>query len=175
MTAEIMATDKDETQWCDGLHPIHIATRSGHIKGMQEQVDQGVSVELRTNDHELDTPLILASRYSTLLDAVKWLLHHKAIVNAVDYIGASSLIRAAYAGNVDIVKTLLEFKADTTLCISHGENKGRTALEIARHFGRTDVVRVLEEVAAIAAAPPAPPAPNPFNATVAHIKPSALL
>ncbi len=77
-----------------------------------------------------------------LTQKVKVLLN--ANVNAKDECGRTALMRAAYSGRVDTVKTLLEKGADV-----HARDLWDvTALIMATARGRTEIIQLLREAGA---------------------------
>src|SRR5690606_11293506 len=71
---------------------------------------------------------------------VQLLLKHKARVDARDARGRSALHEAALAGNVEIVRQLLDAGADAAAV----DEDGRTALDLAVQERRWPVVAVLD-------------------------------
>ena len=82
------------------------------------------------------------------LTAVQTALVAGADVNAKDSdAGITALWIAAGRGHTEIVKCLLDFKADVNVKASINA-KDYTALSIARERGQTDIVQVLEKAGA---------------------------
>ena len=173
---QFVRTRTDEKWDKDGWHQIHYAVKMGNIKALHAQIDQGASVELPTKCEYMATPMRVACLWDKP-QAARWLLEHKANVNGLNIHGHSLLMEAAdfYDGQLDMVRLLLEWKADASL----RSPAGRTALDYAKgprlltsyDDDRNNatlsrcriVIKLLEDVEKIAAAPRAPPAPSPLT------------
>jgi ankyrin repeat protein len=103
-----------------GKHPEHINARGGRmvtplvaaLRGEHFEVAEllhqnGANVDVR--DDSENTPLRQASRD---LDTVRWLLNHKAEVNAQGFNGYTPLHNAAYNGQLQASQMLIEHNAD---------------------------------------------------------------
>lgn len=116
-----------------GRTPLMIAAESGAINVLQAysvaiQLARMAPVEARKKrGKERAEILALAAKY-------------KAInVDLQDSDGNTALMLAAQAGQVEAVKTLKLFKADTLL----KNDKGKTALDLARSKNNTEIVKLL--------------------------------
>ena len=76
------------------------------------------------------------------LENVRRLLQHGADVNGRDALGDTLLKAAAYTGQADMVRLLLEFGADDTATDSIWE---KTASQWAHELGHEAVIRAFEE------------------------------
>ena len=65
-----------------------------------------------------------------------------AAVNAQNLTGETALMYAAWRGHSEIVKLLLEHRADATL----KNRQGDTALTLAESRGHLDIVRMLQAI-----------------------------
>lgn len=182
-----------------GRYPIHCAARRGDLEIVKALVESKVNVD---QPHASDAQTALvdaifgdmgnggseARRVGDLLSTamVGWLLKHKASANGVSSNGTPvssngtpALVLAIQRGTVDLVKALLEHKADPAMgqCMS-GRDKGKSARQIAEFWRkfreapssgrpRTQIADLVIDRMAIAATPTAPPAPNPFGVGVA--------
>ena len=90
------------------------------------------------------TPLHTAAACNKI-EAVAALISHGADVNAKDEDGETPLMRASCWGYAKVVEALLDAGADKELKATSGWAKGKTALEIARHKNKGDVVAILEQ------------------------------
>ena len=70
------------------------------------------------------------------------LLEHGADVNAQTKDGYTALMYASSRGKLKTVECLLEFQADITL---KEYIDGNTACDLAREFGRNDIVKLLSK------------------------------
>ena len=64
-------------------------------------------------------------------------------MDAVDVDGWTALMRAAYYGQAECARLLLEAGADATLRATGGEWEGKTALEVAEEEGEAEIVALL--------------------------------
>jgi ankyrin repeat protein len=111
------------------------AIRNGDAQAVRKLLDNGADVNAR--DAEGNTPLMLASFYSTL-DCVELLIDKGADVNAVNKAGATALIRAAtsYEKTRLLVAAGADVRVRTAL--------GNTPLVLAaRRAGNSRTVRLL--------------------------------
>jgi len=76
------------------------------------------------------------------LENVRRLLQHGADANGRNALGDTPLKAAAYTGQADMVRLLLEFDADDTATDSIW---GKTASQWAHELGHEGVIRVFEE------------------------------
>lgn len=107
--APINITGKKEryhTVLNDNASPLHKAISKGHLEVVQTLVEQGADIEKVFDGSQ--TPLVAAARAGDLR-IVRVLLAAGANVDCVA--GGTALSRAAYYGNVDIVKELLRANA----------------------------------------------------------------
>ncbi len=122
--------------------PLHCAARWGDRESVRMLLDRGAAVDARDGDG--NTPLHSAADAG----AVEELLAAGADVNAQDKDGAVPLQIAIGVGNVAVVKTLLDHKADPTL----KNAKGQTPLDLLPTEGEpakhaAEIKRLLEEYA----------------------------
>lgn len=120
-----------------GQTPLHIAACNGHEASARALILAGATVNAL--DGEGETPLSLAA-ISNSREMIELLLQEKA---EVDQTGrqdlATPLIIASQCGNIDVVNTLIEAKAD---CNARTV-KGFTPLHIAAQTNNHQLVRAL--------------------------------
>ncbi|GAB4112578.1 MAG: hypothetical protein Kow00103_02300 [Candidatus Caldatribacteriota bacterium] len=85
------------------------------------------------------TTLALQTQDETDYNILRLFLEKGANPNLADKNGKTSLMDAAYKGNLTVVKLLLEFGADPNL----KDNKGQSALDKAKNKGHQDVIQLL--------------------------------
>ncbi|WP_413288280.1 ankyrin repeat domain-containing protein [Bdellovibrio sp. HCB337] len=85
--------------------------------------------------------LLMLAAYNDHWSTCAWLMQKGADINSIDISGNSVLMGACFKGHVRIVKLLLSSGADPFLQNCYN----MTALDLARAFGRQEVVRVLTE------------------------------
>ena len=78
------------------------------------------------------------------LEEIKELLKKGADLEAKDKYGDTALMRAAFKGQLDVVKCFVELGAD----LDEKDGVGKTALMIAAAWGKSDVVKYLAECGA---------------------------
>jgi ankyrin repeat protein len=97
-----------------------------------------------TDDHSI-TPLMVASLDGHINNIIT-LLHSKKIkIDAKDFQGDTALMYASSLGHLNVIKVLLEAGANPLL----KNNKGQTALDIAKKGNHTHTVRFLEKYIAL--------------------------
>lgn len=112
--------------------------REGNRPALAEFFRQGGSVNAK--NHKGYSLLMLAA-YNDHWGTCAWLIQKGADVNSIDISGNSVLMGACFKGHLRIVKLLLNAGADPFLQNSYG----MTALDLAKAFGRSEVVKVLTE------------------------------
>jgi ankyrin repeat protein len=116
--------------------PLVTAIILGHDAALEALLEHGADVNSGGDDAE--TPLLCATRYGRTSLAAQLILAG-ADVNAGD--GYYSPIHgAAEKGHVEVAKLLIEAGADVDAQAANG----KTALEIAREGGNTEIVKLLE-------------------------------
>ncbi|MCR5623042.1 MAG: ankyrin repeat domain-containing protein [Treponema sp.] len=98
----------------DGFSALHLAATNEHIGIIKYIIENKLfkSIEEKVNDeNERDggaTAFLLALKYNTNIDVIKFLLDQKVDYTAMDNDGRYSLIYAAYNKNADVIKLVLE-------------------------------------------------------------------
>ena len=112
-----------------GRTALHYACERGYVACIHELMKHGADVEVEESGRTKATPLRMAA-YFNHPDCVKLLIDkYCASINAVDTFGDTALHRAAFKGNLDVIKLLTSYNQ----CDVHAKNsKGRTAADIAR-------------------------------------------
>lgn len=123
----------------NGSTPLHMAARWGRLKLAQMLIQKGSDVNA-LNEFG-NTPLHFACDYG-YLDIVELLIRNKAKVNLQEKDdGSAPLHLAARQGHKEVVEFLLKNGADKNL----KDNKGFTALQVAKMNGKGEVVKVLSK------------------------------
>jgi len=125
------------------------AAALGRTDEVKRYIAEGL--DLKTRNRNGDLVLGIAAVYGHR-DVVAALLNAGADINATDLNG-TALHRAAANGNVDIVKLLIEKKADVNTKMPSGRHKGATPLFDAARSGSAEVVRLLLAGGAVVDAP----------------------
>lgn len=112
--------------------------REGNRYALAEYLRQGGDVNIK--NHKGYSLLMLAA-YNDHWSTCAWLLQKGADVNSIDISGNSVLMGTCFKGHVRIVKLLLSSGANPFMQNCYN----MTALDLARAFGRHEVVRVLTE------------------------------
>jgi ankyrin repeat protein len=130
----------------DGLTPLHLAAREGHLDAAGALIAAGANVKAidePKRKHGFShgwMPLHFAV-LSNKPALAKLLLDQGADVNAVDRRGNHAPLHfAAFGGNVELVTLLLDRKADRTLV----DERKRTPLDLAREKKHAAVIKLLE-------------------------------
>lgn len=132
---------------------IHLAAFIGHIEMMDLLIKMGADVNA---SGQAGTPLfqsVVEGRY----DAVAWLLEHGADVKYVLGNGETALYIAAFKGDPEVVKALLQKGANPNVATTDGPTDtlpggppvmGESPLHLAAAYGHMDVIDMLLEAGA---------------------------
>ena len=130
--------DVNEGTGNEGITPLMMAAAKSQQTCVKALLNAKASIDLRSRNG--CTALMFACRYADFPFTVSELIQRGASVNLFTLgEGASALIYAADGGLTEVVKVLLEGKADATRAISNGE----TALHMAAKGGQVEVVKML--------------------------------
>ncbi|XP_056594981.1 ankyrin repeat domain-containing protein 53 isoform X2 [Triplophysa dalaica] len=126
-----------------GLSVLHIASLYGHLECMKLLLNAGDVVDVNAvcprGRRPIHMVLTAQSRPNTHA-CLTYLLDHEAQTNVTDE-GLSPLHLAAAEGLRDCTETLVRNKADT-----HArDNRGHTALDLARIWGHRSIARFLKD------------------------------
>jgi hypothetical protein len=122
----------------DGWTPLHWTTRNGHVEIARLLLQNGAVVNARS--HGGNTPLNWAAVYGHI-DILHLLVENGADLEAQDNNGWRALHFAAIRGHLPFIQELISrYHVD----INARRNDGRTALLIARMFGRTEIITFLQ-------------------------------
>jgi hypothetical protein len=131
-----------------GMAPLFLASEKGDVKTVQLLLDHGANVnaKLEAVDEEMkarngDTALIASAAPGISAATARLLLKAGADVNARADNGKTALMQAAANENLDVLKALLEAKADVKPMMEAPEEID--ALSIAVGKGRADMVELL--------------------------------
>lgn len=112
--------------------------RAGDRVALSEYLRKGGNINAK--NHKGYSLLMLAA-YNDHWSTCAWLLQKGADVNSIDISGNSVLMGICFKGHARIVKLLLSAGADPFLQNCYG----MTALDLAKAFGREEVIRILTE------------------------------
>lgn len=110
--------------------------RRGNCEALQQYLNLGGDIEIR--NFKGHTLLMLAC-YNNNQAASQLLIDRGADVNSRDDMGNSILMGASFKGHVGVAEMLISSGADPEVKNPHG----MTALDLARIFGRKEVVTLL--------------------------------
>ncbi|NGX51961.1 MAG: Phosphocholine transferase AnkX [Candidatus Anoxychlamydiales bacterium] len=122
-----------------GHNLLHIAAHAQHNDAGLITKALKLTREINSQDNTGQTPMHYAS-YSGNKQALEILLQNGADKDITTNEGQTPLHYAAGKGHVKAVEILVQ-DADVTI----EDNKGYTALDLARHFGNKDISIILEE------------------------------
>lgn len=91
----------------DGMTPLLLACKKGHLSIAQHLVAQGARIADRDKDAKRQGNAIHYACWGGSLDTVKWLLALGASLEDVDIVGNTPLLYAMYGGHHAIVEHLL--------------------------------------------------------------------
>lgn len=119
------------------------ASSSGRASAVRVLLEAGV--DKARADHDGNTALIVASFHGRV-DVVHLLLKYGSgadsnFVDSVDFLGRTALLDASRLGHVEIVRLLLDARADKEV----EDNRGNSALNLAKSHGHTEIARMLAE------------------------------
>ena len=128
----------------NGSSSLYIASSKGHVDVAKVLLDNGAKVDLQYNG---SSPLCIAT-WLGHIEVVKLLLERGAKVDLI-YNSQSPLMIACQEGQTAVAKVLLDHDADTYL----RNNKGQTALEIAKEKNHVDIISLFADLKKKAAYP----------------------
>lgn len=119
---------------------IFQAAKYGNLARVKKLLEDGAGVN--DADQYGAYPLHLAAHYGHSA-SVELLLNKGAHINAMSD-GGTALHWASYAGHFEVVQLLLEYGADIDRKGYQAQIKGKTALEIAKHYNLAAIVGLIE-------------------------------
>ncbi len=161
-----MVNETDTQRWT----ALHVASSVGLTATVEILLQNGADIKAKTI-HGI-VPLIMAS-CNGHLDLVKYLISKGADVNAAAYGNETALYFAAQNGHMSVVKHLVQMgarintgsvkiplhaaainghKVIVKFLVENGtdltctDGNGKTATELARHFGKNDVAQYLANI-----------------------------
>ena len=123
----------------DGLTPLHIAVRYGHLEVCELLLVAGSDVEER-EPGSLFTHLHWAVVHNHV-GIIQLLISHKADVNSMDQMEFTPLRHASQYGHLAAVGTLLQANADPLL----PDNFGYLPIHMAACGNKSEAVKILVE------------------------------
>lgn len=120
-----------------GVAPLHWAAFCGHAQVTQRLLDS--KADIHVQDREGRTPLHVAA-YENQQECIKVLIRGKASLHSPDKAGWTPLHCAVSNAVEGACRLLTEAGADPLSV----DFEGKSALDLARHFGNTSVLAVLE-------------------------------
>ena len=108
-----------------GFTPIVIAARNGYLDIVQYLLDHGAEMDKRDNSRKKSA--LLAAAFKSQNQVAEYLMTHGADINAQAINGFTPLHDAAWVGDYQLVKMLVEHGARTDI----RNNDGQTALQCA--------------------------------------------
>jgi ankyrin repeat protein len=124
------------------LRDVHICARKGRVDRLREIAAADPAL-LGTLNNDGETPLHEAAKYGQL-DVLRFLVEHKADVNARQYDGATPLHFAAGFGELETVKFLLDNGAEVDV----KEVSGMTPIMAAQTRNHREIIDVLTKAGA---------------------------
>eukprot|EP00053_Salpingoeca_punica_P002028 m.35880 g.35880 ORF g.35880 m.35880 type:complete len:317 (+) comp11347_c0_seq1:245-1195(+) len=137
---EVLLHEKAKLQLKDnnGADALHLAADGGQAEVINVLVNSGCNVHAR-DTHSQWTPLHHCGAVSGSAAAARVLLQRGAKVDEKDVNGKTALMLAVLNNHTELVKVLLEFKADKSLQTSHG----KTAKDFAQTFADAEIRQLL--------------------------------
>jgi len=126
---------KGEGDTAESWTPLLMATKAGDTKIVEILASKKADMEFKL--HDGNTALSLSCMLEKM-DVAKLLLENKADVEA-PVEGLTLLLRAAHAGQTDVINQLVQYKAD----VNFKTPEGTTALHIATKLKNKDAVDAL--------------------------------
>ncbi len=131
-----------DTKNAAGNTPLIISASLGDTASVNALLAYRANVNAENNDG--NTALLYAARYNhpdTVMAILAPLtMQYRADINAKNKNGETALYWAAQKGYAPIVRILLAYDADKTI----KTNAGMTALDVAKKFKRTEVIKLLK-------------------------------
>ncbi|KAK4153112.1 ankyrin repeat-containing domain protein [Chaetomidium leptoderma] len=118
---------------------LHRASQNGHLSSVEALVEAGAVIDAQKKDGS--TPLYWAV-VNSRTDVVRWLLEHGALTNVYGGEYHSCLQMAAWVGDVEIARLLLDSKSTD---VNAAGGRFRSALWAAIEDDNADMIRLLLE------------------------------
>jgi ankyrin repeat protein len=129
-----------------GYTPLLVATSEGKLEVMQLLLDRGADPNVRDDKGNPALATAATVGKGQKIEAMRILLDHGADVNAQQSVaGATSLHRAAWDGDYEMARLLLERGASTSIRVTMGSQE--TPAEGARKNGHMAVAQLIEQAA----------------------------
>lgn len=150
---EALSKTKDVDRIKNGLTPLAMAVRLGHLESVKCLVEHKASVD------QAPGLLCVPLNQACLVDSIEiteYLLEQRANINELDDDGWTPLMCAVYCSTKDVVQMLMAHRADTSPRATNSLYRGKNALDLARSRNNRDIIELL----GVEQPPPAPPAPS---------------
>ncbi len=121
-----------------GVIPLMKAAASGKIEVVKYLLEKGANITARDNKGNT-AMLYAASKGENEINKI--LIDHGAHINEKNNLNWNALMQASFTGNYSTVKLLLELGSPTD---EIDQEKGMTALSLAKHTGNAKVIELLQ-------------------------------
>lgn len=122
------------------MSPLACAAKLGNTQLCRFFLDSGAPINALNTEREL-TALVLAARYGRV-DACHYLIARGCSLSLGDRYRDTALHWCSYKGHLKVVRLLLQHNVDPAL----KDDDNRTALDLAKAKGFTEIVALLEKV-----------------------------
>eukprot|EP01038_Epipyxis_sp_PR26KG_P013457 gene13457-18050_t len=127
----LLTEDKNDTA-------LHLACKKGYLKMVEKLIELGMIAVLDQQNKQLETALAVAIKFE-YYELANLLLSKGADINITQLNGDSSLIKASFSGNENIVKFILQNNGSI-----HNRNfNNENALMTASKYGYTNILLIL--------------------------------
>ncbi len=121
-----------------GVTPLMKAAAFGKIEVVKYLLEKGA--DITAQDNRGNTPLLYAASMGED-EAIKILLNHGAHINEKNNLNWNALMQASFTGRYSTVKLFLELGSPTD---EIDQEKGMTALSLAKHIENAKIIELLQ-------------------------------
>ena len=122
--------------------PFHLAAEYGHLPVVEYLLQYVNNVDIRTDEYwDKATPLIRTSKQGHL-HVIKFLVEKGADLELTDSDNWTPLMYAAYGGQLDVAKYLMEEEGANPKL---KDSRNKTAHDFALEYGHSEVAEYLEQ------------------------------